>query len=86
MTGHQLVIRLMPAPTGGAQAEYMRRPGFARKASESRPVAIDLPTQMESLLDCVWQAEKTWRLMDRIDLAVAVEEQRRAQHLRRSLS
>jgi hypothetical protein len=32
---------------------------------------------MESLLDCVWQSEKAWRLMDRIDLAVAIDRQRR---------
>ncbi len=43
--------------------------------------ATDLQTEMESLLDCVWQAEQAWRLMDRIDLAIAVDEQYRLQRL-----
>ncbi len=43
--------------------------------------AIDLQTQMEGLLDCVWRAEQTARLMDRIDLAIAVEERRQLQRL-----
>jgi hypothetical protein len=32
--------------------------------------------QLESLLDSVWQAEKSWRLMDRIDMALAADERR----------
>jgi hypothetical protein len=56
----------------------MRKLGFGRKAPEPRPeAAVELQTQMESLLDCVWQSEKAWRLMDRIDLAVAIDRQRR---------
>ena len=50
-----------------------RRPDSSLVAEQ----ATDLQTQMESLLDCVWQAEQTWRLMDRIDLAIAVDAQRR---------
>jgi hypothetical protein len=56
----------------------MRKLGFGRKAPEPGPeAAVELQTQMESLLDCVWQSEKAWRLMDRIDLAVAIDRQRR---------
>jgi hypothetical protein len=39
-------------------------------------VAADLQMQLESLLDSVWQAERSWRLMDRIDLAIAADERR----------
>jgi hypothetical protein len=56
----------------------MRRLGFGPKAAKQpQNGTADLQTQMESLLDSVWRAEKGWRLMDRIDLAVAVERQRR---------
>jgi hypothetical protein len=34
----------------------------------------DLQTQLESLLDEVWNCESTWRLDDRIALAVKVDE------------
>ena len=52
----------------------------ARKTRSGRPatrteVAPDLPTQLEALLDQVWDCEANWRLDDRIDLAL---------HLRRS--
>ena len=53
----------------------MRALRFGRKSTESR-FAADLQTQVESVLDSVWQAEKSWRLMDQIDLAVAFEERR----------
>jgi hypothetical protein len=33
----------------------------------------DLQTQLESLLDEVWNCESTWRLDDRIALAVRVD-------------
>jgi len=33
----------------------------------------DLHTQLESLLDQVWRCESTWRLDDRIALAVRVD-------------
>jgi hypothetical protein len=33
----------------------------------------DLHTQLESLLDEVWRCESTWRLDDRIALAVKVD-------------
>jgi hypothetical protein len=33
----------------------------------------DLQTQLESLLDEVWNCESTWRLDDRIALAVKVD-------------
>lgn len=32
----------------------------------------DLQTQLETLLDTVWMAEKNWGLMDRIDLSLGV--------------
>jgi hypothetical protein len=34
------------------------------------PDPPDLATQLESLLDAVWQCEKEWRLDDHIALAV----------------
>lgn len=33
----------------------------------------DLHTQLESLLDQVWQSESDWRLWDRVDAAVMLE-------------
>ena len=33
----------------------------------------DLQTQLESLLDEVWRCESTWRLDDRIALAVKID-------------
>lgn len=75
--------RLRPANRLAAQHADAETPGFARRASDSGlEAATDLQTQMESLLGCVWQAEQTWRLMDRIDLAIAVEEQRQQHRLR----
>jgi hypothetical protein len=35
--------------------------------------APDLHTQLESLLDQVWQSESDWRLWDRVDAAVMLE-------------
>jgi hypothetical protein len=35
----------------------------------SKSDAPDLHTQLESLLDQVWQSESDWRLWDRIDAA-----------------
>jgi hypothetical protein len=35
--------------------------------------APDLHTQLESLLDQVWQSESDWRLWDRVDAAVRLE-------------
>jgi hypothetical protein len=40
---------------------------------KSRPDAPDLHTQLESLLDQVWQSESDWRLWDRVDAAVLLE-------------
>jgi hypothetical protein len=36
----------------------------------------DLHTQLESLLDQVWQSESDWRLWDRVDAAVRLEDLR----------
>jgi hypothetical protein len=36
----------------------------------------DLHTQLESLLDQVWQSEADWRLWDRVDASVRLEEDR----------
>ena len=40
---------------------------------KSRNDAPDLHTQLESLLDQVWQSESDWRLWDRVDAAVRLE-------------
>jgi hypothetical protein len=40
------------------------------KAKSDTP---DLQTQLESLLDQVWQSESDWRLWDRVDAAVMLE-------------
>jgi hypothetical protein len=36
----------------------------------------DLHTQLESLLDQVWQSEADWRLWDRVDASVRLEDLR----------
>jgi hypothetical protein len=36
----------------------------------------DLHTQLESLLDQVWQSEADWRLWDRVDASVRLEQHR----------
>ena len=38
-----------------------------------RSDAPDLHTQLETLLDQVWQSESDWRLWDRVDAAVMLE-------------
>jgi len=42
------------------------------RRSKARPgiEVPDLQTQLEELLDSVWQAEAGWRFADRIDLAL----------------
>jgi hypothetical protein len=40
---------------------------------KSRNGAPDLHTQLESLLDQVWQSESDWRLWDRVDAAVRLD-------------
>lgn len=40
---------------------------------KTRSDAPDLHTQLESLLDQVWQSESDWRLWDRVDAAVMQE-------------
>jgi len=40
---------------------------------KARSDAPDLHTQLESLLDQVWQSESDWRLWDRVDAAVRLE-------------
>ena len=42
----------------------------------NRSDAPDLHTQLESLLDQVWQSESDWRLWDRVDAAVMLETNR----------
>jgi hypothetical protein len=45
----------------------------SRRTLPSTPkprVAPDLQTQLEELLDSVWEAEANWRLDDRIDLSL----------------
>lgn len=41
--------------------------------SKSQSDSPDLQTQLESLLDQVWQSESDWRLWDRVDAAVRLE-------------
>jgi hypothetical protein len=41
-----------------------------RRPSTPRPTEPDLQTQLEALLDAVWDSEANWRLDDRIDLAL----------------
>jgi hypothetical protein len=45
----------------------------AKEPRRRRPDQPDLQTQLESLLDAVWRCESTWRLDDRIALAVRVD-------------
>ena len=45
-----------------------------------RPSRPDLQTQLESLLDQVWRCEGSWRLDDRIALAVRVSSTQNRQH------
>jgi hypothetical protein len=40
---------------------------------KARSDTPDLQTQLESLLDQVWQSESNWRLWDRVDAAVRLE-------------
>jgi hypothetical protein len=40
---------------------------------KARSDTPDLHTQLESLLDQVWQSESDWRLWDRVDAAVMLE-------------
>lgn len=41
-----------------------------------RPDEPDLRTQLESLLDQVWKSEADWRLWDRLDAAVRMDDLR----------
>jgi hypothetical protein len=41
--------------------------------SRPRSDVPDLHTQLETLLDQVWQSEAEWRLLDRVDALVKLE-------------
>jgi hypothetical protein len=43
---------------------------------KSRSDLPDLNSQLESLLDQVWRSEADWRLWDRVDAAVFLEDLR----------
>jgi len=43
---------------------------------KSRSDQPDLQSQLESLLDQVWRSESDWRLWDRVDQAVMLEDLR----------
>jgi len=43
----------------------------------SKSDAPDLHTQLESMLDQVWRSEADWRLWDRLDAAVKIEDLRK---------
>ena len=42
----------------------------------SKPDDPDLQSQLESLFDQVWRSESDWRLWDRVDQAVMLEDLR----------
>jgi hypothetical protein len=42
----------------------------------SKSDAPDLHSQLESMLDQVWRSEADWRLLDRLDAAVMLEDLR----------
>jgi hypothetical protein len=44
--------------------------------SKARPDQPDLQSQLESLFDQVWRSESDWRLWDRVDQAVMLEDLR----------
>ena len=46
---------------------------IAKKPRRQHSDLPDLQTQLESLLDEVWNCESTWRLDDRIALAIKVD-------------
>lgn len=43
---------------------------------KSRSDEPDLQSQLESILDQVWRSESDWRLWDRVDQAVMLEDLR----------
>lgn len=43
----------------------------------SKSDAPDLHTQLESMLDQVWRSEADWRLFDRLDASVKLEDLRK---------
>jgi hypothetical protein len=43
----------------------------------SKSDAPDLHSQLESMLDQVWRSEADWRLFDRLDAAVKIEDLRK---------
>jgi hypothetical protein len=44
--------------------------------TRARSDVSDLHTQLESLLDQVWRSEADWRLWDRVDASVRLEDLR----------
>lgn len=44
---------------------------------KSKSDAPDLHSQLESMLDQVWRSEADWRLWDRLDAAVKLEDLRK---------
>ena len=50
-----------------------------RTSTAVKEPAPDLATQLEALLDAVWQAEANWRFDDRLDLALGVRSADRAE-------
>jgi hypothetical protein len=43
-----------------------------RNRTDQATECPDLATQLEALLDAVWEAEANWRFDDRLDLALGV--------------
>lgn len=55
-----------------------------RNDRNARPDVPDLRTQWESLLDQVWRSEADWRLWDRLDAAVRIDQLRELREQRES--
>jgi len=52
----------------------MKLPVLRSRCRQSQvPETVDIDTQLESILDCVWRAEKMWRLEDRISMELRDE-------------
>jgi hypothetical protein len=52
---------------------------------KSRSDEPDLQSQLESLFDQVWRSESDWRLWDRVDQAVMLEDLRTKRDERRDI-
>jgi hypothetical protein len=61
-------------------ANWLRVRFLGRRRSmrfRTKSDAPDLHSQLESMLDQVWRSEADWRLFDRLDAAVKIEDLRK---------